>query len=177
MSTIELQGQLRQLYDMYRTAALNRKYYGHKLAISRRVNLWLELLLAVVASSAIGAWALWKYELGSTIWVLLSGTAAVVAVAKPLLQIPKQIEKYSKLFVGHTAVCLDLQRLVGDVQQSRRFPGPAQAVLRSALDRIKKMAPDDDPKPSRRLLSKYYAEVNREIPVDRLWFPKSMERN
>lgn len=177
MSTTESRVKLRHLYDMYRTAALNRKYYGHKLITSRRVNLSLELLLAVMASSAIGAWALWKNEPGSTTWALLSSAAAVVAVAKPLVQIPKQIEKYSKLFVGHTDVCLDLQRLVGDVQQARKLPDHAQEVLSSAFERIKKMAPDDDPKPSPRLLRKYYAEVTREIPVNRLWFPRSTERS
>ncbi len=175
MTQDDLEAELRRLYDKYRTALLNRKYYGHKLESFQRTNLIFEMLVAIGTSSAIGAWAIWRDDIGTIIWALLTGVTALIAVIKPLLQLPRKIEKYSKLFAGHGDVFYDLDALVEEVRERKELTEEMRHAYKTALNRIKKMAPQDDPRPSRELLDRYYFEVNREIPPQNLWVPPTKQ--
>ena len=163
--------RLRPLYQDYRTALLNRKYYGHKLEFLQRVNLGLEVLLAISTSSAIGGWAIWKNDLGSNIWAIFTAFAAILAILKSILNIGKRIEKYSKLFTGHSDVYYDLQEVVRQIESQCTFTPNMDRSYQKALERRRQLAGDDDPKPNDRLRWRYYHEVNKEIPPRTLWVP------
>ena len=54
-------GQLEILYDHYRDACLNQKYYGHRYVHIERWNKGIEIAIAVgSATTTIGAWPLWQ---------------------------------------------------------------------------------------------------------------------
>jgi len=48
-----------------------------------------------------------------------TGGATILGVLKPLLQLGKQIEKYTKLYTGYTGVYLDLKYIVEDIEKSK----------------------------------------------------------
>ncbi len=80
----ELRNRLIQIYDEYRTALLNGKYYARRLALYRNLDLWSEIVAALGTSSAIGSWALWKTTFGANGWTLLAGAAVIVSLLKPI---------------------------------------------------------------------------------------------
>src|SRR5215470_9919088 len=83
--SVNLNG-LTRVYNEYRTALLNVKYYGHKLRWAERANLFCELAIGVVsAASGVSGWAIWGTGAGKYIWSIVAGAAALSAVVKPIL--------------------------------------------------------------------------------------------
>ena len=167
----QLSTRLIDLYDKYRTAMLNRKYYGIRLSNFQKTNLWIEISIAIGTSSALGSWAIWKDGYGVFAWAIIAGFSAVLAVIKPLLQLSKQIERYSKLFAGHSDVLFDFETLIDKVRRIENFTEDMEQTYERALERLRILAPQDDPKPSLKLLKYCYQEVNRQIPPEHLWMP------
>lgn len=163
---------MRELYEKYRTALLNRKYYGKRLSDMHRLNLIFEILIALGTSSALGAWIIWRDSLGSTFWAVISGLAAILAVVKPILNITGKIERYTKLFVGHGDVFFDLERIVKDVERLRDYTREMDESFENAVNRLRELAPEDDASPSAKILDLCFREVNREVPAERLWIPQ-----
>lgn len=167
---------LNELYDQYRTAMLNRIYYGTRLANFKRWNLAHEIAIAIGTSSALAAWAIWKTDTGGKVWAIITGLATILAILKPILQLSKQIERYSKLFAGHGDVLFDLEALIRKVRSTKEVTKEMENNFNQALSRIKTLAPQDYPKPSRELLNRCYAEVNKQVPANSLWIPKEVEK-
>lgn len=171
----DLAAELRWLYDSYRTALLNRKYYAHRLLVYQRWNLILELAVAVGTSGAIGAWAIWKQGVGRNAWAFLAGLAALIAVVKPIIQLPKRIERYSKLHVAYSELYQDIDRLVSEVKLEKLLTKEMCKSVRLAAERHYKLELEDDPKPVKHWVQRFYDEVNREIPASTLWMPIAAE--
>ncbi len=169
----EIRARLIAAYDLYRKALLNRKYYGHRLASWKRWNTGFEIALAVGTSGTIGTWALWKTGAGQYAWTFVAAFAAVLGVIKPIIQLGKGIERYSKLYSGWGGVFYDLEGVVEDIKATHKYTGEMANIVTSAHNRIKDLTPEDDPNPNRRLVRKYYNEVLIEIPPAMLWVPQA----
>ena len=163
---------LNSLYDNYRTALMNRMYYGSRLASSRKTNRAIEIAVAVGSSGAIASWALWQStDLGITAWAVLTGVSTVLAVVKPIVNYAKEIERYGKLFVGHGSLYYDLDSIVRHVAATKSVDDDDRARYERALDRRNEMAGDDDPKPNRKLVLKLQDRVDQMVPPESLWLP------
>ncbi len=160
-----------QIYDLYRTALMNRMYYGVRLATYMKWNTGLESTLALGMSGAIGAWAIWRTSFGQYVWAAIAGVATLIAVLKPILQLPKAIERTSKLWVGHTDLYLDLQHIVSTIKVVGDVTKEMENSFHQAKERYRKLALDDDPQPKKRLQKECYDAVNQEIPPASLWVP------
>src|SRR4051812_21828723 len=99
-----------EVYDRLRTARLNVKYYGCILCDLERVNFWMEVILAGAApTSAIAGFAYWKDPgIGPAVWQCFGVIAAVVAVVKVPLGLPRKIKEYEGVVTGYRAVEFDL---------------------------------------------------------------------
>jgi hypothetical protein len=132
----------------------------------------MEIIIAVGTSSAIGAWVIWKStSAGENAWAVLAGLTTLLTVAKPFLNLYRHVEKYTKLFVGHGDVHYDLQTITTDLARVRDYTDEMHEAFKRTLERIKKLAPDDDPKINEKLRRRSFEEVNKEIPVGSLWWP------
>src|SRR4051794_17444077 len=100
--------ELSHIYDAYRTALLNRKYYGLRLSSVRKLNFWSEVLIAIGATSSggVAGLAVWGTITGQYVWLWISGIATVISVVKPACQFGKSIENYTKLYAGYTNIYL-----------------------------------------------------------------------
>jgi len=168
---------VRTVYSTYRTEAMNKKYYGCRLSQIKRWNVTLEIVIAVGASSAIGAWALWRNPTGQCVWAMLTGLAAILAVAKPILRYSDRIERYTRLFAGHAVALHDLAQLTGEIEGLRDYPRALHKTYVAILARIRELTPEDDPNPDSSLLRHCFEEVKVQIPVDHLWWPTEGEEN
>ena len=166
--------QLQYIYDAYRDAALNRLYYGVKLARYRRFNFWIEIAIAIGAagsSGGIAGLAVWGTLPGNYAWLAISGIATVLAVLKPVIQLANRIENYTKLYAGYTNIFLELEEIVEEI-------GVAHAITEKTRDRyvrsrqlLRELAPLAEPSRSKQLIAKLQEQVNRDIPPESLWTP------
>jgi len=74
-----------EVYDLYRTARLNVKYYSELLHRTEIKNFLLDLILLCSAptSAVAGLW-FWETEIGHEVWKYFGVIAAFAAVLKPL---------------------------------------------------------------------------------------------
>jgi hypothetical protein len=165
--------QLQYIYDAYRDAALNRLYYGIKLARYRQLNFWVEIAIAIGAtgSGGIAGFAVWGTIPGSYVWLVISGLAAVLALVKPVLQLGGRIENYTKLYAGYTNVFLELKEVVEDIAVAHAISERTRERYVGSRQLLRELAPLADPDRTQRLITKLQDQVNREIPPENLWVP------
>jgi hypothetical protein len=166
------------VYDLYRTARLNVKYYSTKLHRSERLNIGIELIIAVTApSSAVTGLWFWDTSLGSILWRVLGVAAAIAAVIKPILKLPKRIKVYDEILMGHRALEHDLFEIKEMITQRGKYDKELQADYRKALKRRGALAAVRDPetKQDKSLIRKLTIEVSQEIPPGQFFVPAEQE--
>ena len=163
---------LRRNYDDYRTVRMSRDYYGCRLSQVKRWNLLYEVVLAIGASGTVAGWYLWQTPAGKTSWALFAGFVAILSILKPILQLPKEIERYSKLHTGYSALFYDLRDLIDEIQNDGGITPAREKSVAEAQKKYRELALQDDPKPSQRLLRQCQAEVNRLTPSFDDWLSK-----
>src|SRR2546429_8083570 len=105
--------QLDEIYDAYRTASMNHKYYANRLASFSKWNSLYEVTLAVGSStSAVAAWPIWNTQNGKLLWAAFTGVVGLFVVLKPFLRLSQKVEQYSQLYFGYKELYQDLKRLV-----------------------------------------------------------------
>jgi hypothetical protein len=165
--------ELVRLYDLYRSALMNEKYFGCRLDYYRRLNRAGEILLALTASGTVGGWAIWTSGWGAVMWKLLGCISTVLAILKPILQLSKQIELHSKVYIGYCSLYYDLKSLVSDIQFSHAITAETRKSLRLAQDRYKSLALQVDFPANSKLLGRCMDQVNTQVPASGLWVPIS----
>lgn len=167
--------RLWQVYDAYRTALLNSKYYGHRLSSYKKWDKILNIAVAIGTPGGIGSLAIWQTDVGGPIWLLTAAVISVLAAAKPFLNFTQSVERYSKLYTGHTTLYHDLRRLVLDIEAAKELSPDLLALFHYAQDRERELGPEDDPKPISKLVDRYEKEVKNEVPIASLWIPSNTE--
>jgi hypothetical protein len=164
------------LYDLYRTAWMNEKYFCYRLQYYRRLNRVGEVILALTASGTVGGWAIWTSGWGTLTWKVLGCISTALAVLKPVLGLSKQIELYSKVYTGYSNLFFDLKSLVNDVQSTHSITSESRKTAKLAQDRYKSLAVQIDVPPKKKLLKKCMDEVNQQIPTGDLWVASTAQK-
>jgi hypothetical protein len=171
-----LERKLVQLYDDYRTARMNQKYYARQLrACTTLCERW-EIFLAIATSGAVGSWALWQFPVGVYVWSIAGGVAVVLSVIKPFLRLTDHVQRYSQLWCGIGDYYSDLDALVKEVAVEKMITQEMDRALVVARTRVHKLDHIYDPVPKKQLLEDCFEEVKAEIPSSSLWMP-SQRRN
>jgi hypothetical protein len=119
------------IYNAYRDTELNRKYYGYRLHRYQTWNQVMEIAIAIGGASSVLSWQVWTSDAGKVALPIILAVSALLAIAKPILGLGKQIERCSKLFAGYTAVYHDLDELVSQIQVDREVAPAGEKTLRS----------------------------------------------
>lgn len=162
------------VYDLYRTARLNVKYYAAKLHKVEVAALWMDLILLITApSSTIAGLWFWEEPWGKIAWQYLGIVAAFVAVLKPFLSLTKKIKAYEELRSGYRGLEHDLHEIKEMVFQKHKYDSKIKEDFRKALRRKGLLvSKDPDSKEDKMLKRKCIEEVKRELPVESFYVPE-----
>jgi hypothetical protein len=165
--------RLAQMYDDYRTISLNQKYYGHRLQNYRLANKIVEIIIASGATgSGIAGFAVWKQSVGGAIvWGLLSFCSILLAIAKPVVNWSKEIERFAKLYGEFTSVKSKMKKIVDDIRINQEVTDEQIKGFDALQVRINELWELDDPRPKAGLIRRLEQEINREIDAHDLWMP------
>jgi hypothetical protein len=160
------------IYDSYRSALLNRYYYGQKLKRYRFWNGVLDVLVAVgAAGSGITGLAVFTSDVGRQVLPWLLAASTVLGVAKPILNLGKAIETYAHLFTGHSGIFFDLRALVEDIAIRSQLPDDLLDRYSAVRRRAAELGGLHNGAEDRTLVRKLTDRVNAEIPPSKLWYP------
>jgi len=161
------------VYDLYRTARLNVKYYSARLHRIELCNLCMELVIAATApSSAIAGLWFWNLPIGSIAWKVLGIIAAIFAVTKPILMLSKRMKAYNETLSGYRALEHDLYEIKEMIVQKQRYDDELKKDYQKALKRKGFLvAKDPETKQDKMLIKKLVSEINQELPVKSFYIP------
>jgi hypothetical protein len=165
---------VRALWDDARTARLSELYYGARLDRLTKLNLISELLVAIGTSgSGISGWAVWHYGYGEPVWALVTGLAAVIAIARPLVGFERRVKDASQLQQLYRTVLGNLENLAFDIQQAGALLPEHRQRYQRAREELRLARDADDPAQNERKIKPLERRVIQEMPAHALWLPLS----
>lgn len=103
------------IWESMLDADMNTRYFAHLGRRVQKLEKRLTIFLALMSSSVIGSWKLWNdteaWHSFSFAWQLLCGAAAILAVALPILDYPKQISTLAQLKGAYSTLLTDYEIL------------------------------------------------------------------
>jgi hypothetical protein len=164
-----------QVYDQFRTARLNVRYYSARAVHLRRTIQAFDMFLAICApTSAIAGFYVWQSEIGAPIWQFLAGLAAVIAVIRPFLHLTERLESVEQALTGYRALDSDLEQLAVLIEQKGDYDKESHKRLQRALKRkeaiigrLTRTEPED-----KKLKKECTEIVNRELPPGSFFVPE-----
>jgi hypothetical protein len=162
------------VYDEYRTARLNVKYYSTELARFETLNIGIDVILAItVPSSSIAALWFLNTPIGHVIWQYLGAISVILAVIKPFLKLPEKMRKYERTLTNYRALEHDLSSIVYDINQNKRYDETLQNKFREAFARKGRVKVEEPAiRINKRLRRKCFEEVIQELPADNFLVPE-----
>jgi hypothetical protein len=170
--------QLAEIYTLMCRAAMNKEYYGAKLARSQSVNTWMDILIAIgTAGSGLSALTIWTTDYGKVVWAVLwavlSLVSTVLALAKPIVQLNKRVERFSRLFAGHSDIYTGLLVLSSRIRRKGSITDEMNSSFEAAEIRFMELSKEDDPKPDRKLLDRCEQMIRSRHPAQNAWYPST----
>lgn len=162
------------VYNLMRTARLNIKYLQYYIALNKKQNIAIEIILALSTTSlATIFWFVSSNGLELLIKIV-SSVAASVAVIKPILDLSSKIKLNEELLTAYRVLEHDLEKISIGVRLEQKYSQSLQQKFNDAMDRkieLIKMNNGSE-KPSRILLKKIAQEVDEEYPLDSFYIPQ-----
>lgn len=161
------------VYDRLRTISLNEKYYSRRIVFYERINFWLEIIIAISASTAIAKFAIWKTETGSLIWSLIAGIAVFLAVIKPFMKLTDRIKRIENVLTKYRLIKHEFGILRIDISENKSYNNEHKKILRELLTKEEELI-EKQPENyiSKRLRKICSNEVIKEYPVDNFFIPE-----
>jgi hypothetical protein len=169
----QIAAHLTELYTLQCRAALNKDYYGALLARYQSINTWIEILIAAgTTGSGLSAISdVWSTRYGQYLWGMLALTSAILAIAKPILQLNQTIEQFSKLFTGHSDIYASLLLLTSRIKRRAEMTDEMVSTFEAAELRFLELAQEDHPKPNLKILRRCEEAVRKRHPPEEAWYP------
>lgn len=161
------------VYDKYRTARLNVKYYSSRLHRLNIASKTFDITLAITApSSAISGLFLFDIQFFAQAWKWFGAASAVIAFLKPFLKLGDSIKKHEEYLSGYRSYFLDLDKLKLEISQKRSYNSMMKSRFMDILEKRKVLFESTpDLQENKRLKRRLDAEVRSEYPVDSFYIP------
>lgn len=162
------------VYDAYRDSKLWVLYYSEKLDRHKRLNSFIEIILAITtSSSAVAALWLWDTALGREIWKYVLAASAILAIIKPIIKLTEKVQRYEEVLSGYRGLENDLKIIIIQIKQSRKYGIPHRTKLTEAVSRqgeLQKKNPEAKHETS--LIEKCRSQVKKDFPPEHFFIPK-----
>jgi hypothetical protein len=164
------------VYDDYRTAVMNVRIQKAHMRRLTRLNYWIEIPLAIAASSTVAGLWFWESTLGGHVWKWLGVVTALLAILKPILKIPDKIQQRGEMLSELSAIENELEKVVKQITQRRKFDKPLcqryNKILNMKGDLKKKYQNAKYIHVSRRIKLRCAEEVERLYPGNSFFIPE-----
>ena len=164
--------ELQTLYDLYRTADLNVRYYGLKANRLMSRYRWLQALSALSSAAAVAGAVQNVPVFGKSIWVAFATVAAVTTAVASVYDLPNRISRLEHLHVAYVELFHQLELLLHEIRRNVYMTDENLGMSRVLQQLYTRMGPKDETAPDRKLLSILQSEVNRALPPERMWMPE-----
>jgi hypothetical protein len=168
------------VYNLYRTARLNVRYYEERLGRITLYNNVIEWIIAVATpTTALGAFLhdspLLDNGIGSISWQIVAGLAAFLTSIKQYFQFPKKIGKMEHALSAYRALEFDLEQIVLKIKKERTYSKISMQMFDEAQKKKGKLVCDPpENKQDKKLIQKMTDEVLEKLPLEFFYEPEEI---
>ena len=158
------------VYDSYRTAALNVCYAEKQIKKLSNRNFWIEAAVTTTATGAgltgLGAVFGTSSEVWKFIWLVLTGSAAVASWLKPLLRTVDTIAAFETSRAGYVGLQYDLEAIARAIRRDNAYTADHDKLFSASQDRKKELVAAAPPAPTDdKLLAECEEAIRLRFPV------------
>jgi hypothetical protein len=161
--------ELTRLFNLYRLAELNRRYYGRRAQLFEKRQTRTLVSAAVLSAIALGI-LLGIDDPRVRFWAAaLAGISAVITTAVQYLKWDENARRFYFLHHSYGHLFAEIEGVLAEVRRTGEITDQqlgASKALHDAFGRIEVL---DEPSPDRELIRQFEAEVNQAFPEDYIW--------
>jgi hypothetical protein len=167
------QRKVLRLYELRKESLRFEKYYACRLKWHRRWNMIGDAAIAVSASGALASATFMKTPAGQELLTVALVFSTFATILKPVIKLNDRIIRLSKLQVQYLELYQDFTTLMYEVREADEVQPKHEKQLSILNDRYNKLGLQNDPGESSRLMRRFQAEVEIQIPNTELWLPQN----
>jgi hypothetical protein len=161
--------ELNRLFNLYRIANLNTRYYGcraEKFEMrSKSANLAVALLSAVALGILLGVDADWVKPTAA----ILSGLAAIVVSVTPIFGWAEKIRELRSLRFAYSQLFGQIEFAITEIKRAGILLPEHIGLARMSHEAFMRIEASDEMEPDQNLIDKEDAKVRKAFPEDYLW--------
>lgn len=163
------------VYDEFRTMVFRLDVYTKKIRSWRRVQLIMEVVIALFTPSSAIAWIFFRDTYwGDIAWHAFIIIASVAAITKPLIRIEDRIQLFQKNHGIYKDLYHDLDDLKTLVSQSREYSEAMKNTFLGIRNKKRQLAQAASSYHlSKRLKYQIFEDVNRQYPPHSFFVPST----
>ena len=161
--------ELKRLFNLYRLASLNTRYYGCRAEQFERKNKRLAAAAALFSAAALG------FLLGAdgawvrTVAAILSGLTAVISGVTPFFGWTERIRDLRSLRFAYSQLFGQIEFAITEIKRSGTLSGEHIGLSRMVHEAFMRVEAMDELEPDQALRDEEDAKVRKAIPEDYLW--------
>ncbi|NQU28148.1 MAG: hypothetical protein HQ528_07670 [Candidatus Marinimicrobia bacterium] len=164
------------IYDEYRTARLNVKYYSALLYKAENKITWINRFLLVTAPGSIvaGLW-FWDFTIGQITWKIFGVIAAFLVTIQPTFNFTSKIKKYECKRYGYQELHNELDLIVIQIATNKKYTENLKNEFHQIMSNKSGLKGYDDGRnENKRIKKRCTSEVKRELPTRSFFIPKEL---
>ena len=164
-----------QIYGWYKTARLNVLYYEESLKNwTRAVRIHDVIIAFSGASSPLAFWQHSDAPIQRQLWFYLTMFTAVSAILKPVLRWENHLKLFAELETHYCDLYLDMKSLIEDITAAQDLSTKHNSLFEHHRATFKALERKEPP-PNKKKILRLEEIVNREIDINKRWFPMEQE--
>jgi hypothetical protein len=161
--------ELNRLFNLYRIANLNTRYYGCRAEKFERLNKIAIVIVALLSASALalllGVDQPWVRPAGAA----LSGLAAIITGVTPFLGWPEKIRDLRSLRFAYSQLFGQIEFAMTEIKRAGALSPEHIGLARMVHESFMRVEALDELEPDQKLIDKEDAKVRAAFPPDYLW--------
>jgi hypothetical protein len=163
------QAELTRLFNLYRLAELNRRYYGRQASHFERLQTRFLVASAILAAIALGLLLLTDATWARFTAAGLAGLSAIVTTVVQYFKWDEQARRFYFLHHSYGHLFAQIEAVMSEIRRADELTEQhigESKLLHDAYGRIEVL---DELDPDRRLIDELDAEVRKAFPEDYIW--------
>lgn len=161
--------ELVRLFDLYRLANLNARYYGRRAEKFESYNKWSMVIAALLSAAALGFLLGAEGEWVKVLAAILSGLTAVISGVTPFFGWTEKVRDLRSLRFAYSQLFGQIESVIGEIRRAGHVSPEHIGMAKIAYDAYSRIEALDELEPDQSLIDEEDEKVRKAFPEDYVW--------
>jgi len=161
--------ELNRLFNLYRLANLNVRYYGCRAEMYEGLQRWTQVAIALLSAAALAILLASNTANTRLIGAILAGIAAVVSALVPFLGWAEKGRELRNLNFSYGQVFSQIEFVIAEIRRSGELTDEHVGLARMVHEAYMRLDAVDELEPDEKLIQQLEEKVRQAFPSDYIW--------